>query len=136
MAKQMSEDNNATANAGAGSAQQRAVSKASTNYCNTSWDLVDACREGTVKLAEIPAAQLPEAMKAMTLEQREAHVKKMMEMRAGLQQKIMLLNREREAFVAAELKKQAQATGEQTLDQALVETVRGQAASRGYRFGE
>ena len=136
MAKQVSEDNNATANAGAGSAQQRAVSKASTNYCNTAWDLVDACRDGTVKLAEVPVAQLPEAMKTMTPEQREAHVKKMTEMRAGLQQKIMLLNREREAFVAAELKKQAQASGEQTLDQVLVETVRGQAATRGYRFGE
>jgi hypothetical protein len=136
MAKQTSEDNNAVANAGAGSAQQRAVSKASASYCNTAWDLVDACRDGTVKLADLPAAQLPEAMKAMTPEQREAHVKKMTEQRAGLQQKIMLLNREREAFVAEVLKKQTEATGEQTLDQAIVATVKGQASTLGYSFGE
>jgi hypothetical protein len=136
MAKQQSEDNNATAHAGKGAAQQRAVSKASYNYCNTAWDLVDACREGTVKLADVPVDQLPEAMKTMTPEQREAHLKKMTEMRAGLQQKIMLLNREREAFVAEALKKQAPATGEQTLDQAVVATVKGQAAALGYRFGE
>jgi hypothetical protein len=136
MAKQTSEDNNAVANAGAGSAQQRAVSKASASYCNTAWDLVDACRDGTVKLADLPAAQLPEAMKAMTPEQREAHVKKMTEQRAGLQQKIMLLNREREAFVAEVLKKQTEAAGEQTLDQAIVATVKGQASAVGYSFGE
>ena len=135
-AKQMSEDNNAAANAGAGAAQQRAVSKASFNYCNTSWDLVDACREGTVKLADIPAAQLPEAMRAMTPEQREAHLKQMTETRAGLQQKIMTLNREREAFVAEALKKQAETTGEQTLDQAIVATVKGQATAVGYTFGQ
>lgn len=136
MVKQLQADNDAEVNAKAGAAQQRAVSKASANYCNTAWDLVDACREGTVKLAEIPAEQLPEPMKAMTPEQREAHLNKMTEMRAGLQQKIMLLNREREAFVAGELKKQAQATGEQTLDEAIVATVKGQAAARGYHFGE
>jgi hypothetical protein len=136
MVKQLQADSDAEVNAKAGAAQQRAVSKASANYCNTAWDLVDACREGTVKLAEIPADQLPEPMKAMTPEQRDAHLKKMTEMRAGLQQKIMLLNREREAFVAGELKKQAQATGEQTLDEAIVATVKGQAAARGYRFGE
>ena len=89
-----------------------------------------------MKLADVPVDQLPEAMKAMTPEQREAHLRKMTEMRAGLQQKIMLLNREREAFVADELKKRALATGEQTLDQAVVATVRGQAAALGYRFGE
>ena len=74
--------------------------------------------------AEVPADQVPEPMKAMTPEQREAHLKKMPALRAGLQQKIMLLNREREAFVAEVLKKQTDTTGEQTLDQAIVATVK------------
>jgi len=136
MAKQNQADKDALANAGSGAANSRAVSKASSNYCNVSWDLVDACREGTVKLENLPADQLPEAMKAMSAAERAALVKKMTEQRAGLQQKIVLLNREREAFVAKAMKKLATANGEHTLDEAIVTTVKGQASARGYTFGE
>ena len=136
IANQVAQDNNALDNAGVGSAQQRAVSKASVSYCNTAWDLVDACREGTKKLADIPVDQLPEVMKTMTPEQREAHLAKMTAERTALQKKIQELNQAREAHVAEILKKQAETTGEQTLDQVVVATVRGQAAAVGYSFGE
>ncbi|WP_035607551.1 vWA domain-containing protein [Haloferula sp. BvORR071] len=136
MAKQVSEDANATANAAAGSAQQRAVSKASVNYCNTSWDLVDACRDGTKKLADVPVDQLPEAMQKMTPAEREAHLAKMSSERAALQKKIADLNVARERFVAEAEKKQAETSGEQTLDQVVVATVKAQASSVGYSFGE
>ena len=119
-----------------GSAQQRAVSKASVSYCNSTWDLVDACRDGTKKLADVPVSELPEAMKTMTPAEREAHLAKMTAERAALQKKIADLNVAREAFVAELQKKQAEATGEQTLDQAIVTTVKGQASAVGYTFGE
>jgi hypothetical protein len=50
-----------------------------------------------------------------------------------IQSQIQQLNKEREAFVAAEMKKQAE-NGGKTLDQALVETTRSQATALGYEF--
>ena len=55
--------------------------------------------------------------------------------RAAIQSQIMELNKQREAHIAAELKKQA-ASGSQTLDEALVETTRAQASALGYKFGK
>lgn len=136
IANQVAQDNNALANAASGAAASRAACKASGNYYNGTWDLVDACRDGTKKLADVPADQLPEAMKKMTPAEREAHLAKMTAERAALQKKIADLNVAREAFVAEALKKQAEATGEQTLDQVVVSTVRGQASAVGYSFGE
>ncbi len=136
IANQVEQDNNALANAASGAAASRAACKASGNYYNGTWDLVDACRDGTKKLAEVPVEQLPEAMKKMTPAEREAHLAKMTAERAALQKKIADLNVAREAFVAEAMKKQAEATGEQTLDQVVVSTVRGQASAVGYSFGE
>ncbi|WP_367875149.1 VWA domain-containing protein [Luteolibacter sp. Populi] len=136
VANQVAQDKNAADNAAAGSAQQRAVSKASVSYCNSAWDLVDACRDGTKKLSDVPVSELPEAMKTMTPAEREAHLARMTAERAALQKKIADLNVAREAFVAEIQKKQAEASGEQTLDQAIVATVKGQASAVGYSFGE
>lgn len=136
MAKQVEADRDATANAGKGAAVGRAMTKASSNYYNGNWDLVDACKDGKMKLAEVPAEQLPAEMKAMTPEQREAHLKKMTAERAALQLKIQELTRQRDAFVAEEMKRQADASGVATLDQAIVNTVRSQAEASGYSFGK
>lgn len=136
LANQTQADNDAIANAGNGAWATRANCKATGNYFNGSWDLVDACRDGSKKLADIPVDQLPEAMKTMTPEQRTAHLAKMTAERDALQKKIQELNKAREAFVAEAMKKQAEATGEQTLDQVVVATVRGQASAMGYSFNE
>ena len=136
LANQAQADNDAMANAGNGAWSTRANCKATGNYFNGSWDLVDACRDGSKKLADIPVDQLPENMRTMTAEERAAHLAKMTAERADLQKKILELNRARESFVAEAMKKQAESTGEQTLDQVVVGTVRGQAAAVGYSFGE
>jgi len=136
MAKQTAADNDAIANARQGAAVGRAATKASGNYFNSNWDLVDACRDGRMKLTDVPQDQLPAEMKAMTPEQRTAHLAKMTAERAALQQKIQELTRQREAFVAEELRKQAATTGVVTLDQAIVNTVRSQAEASGYTFAK
>ncbi len=134
--KQSEADADAIANAAKGAATQRAMTKATSNYFNGSWDLVDACRDGKVKVAELKEADLPEAMQKMTAAEREAHVAKMTAERAALQAKIHELSRQRDAHVAELAKKQAEATGEQTLDQVIAGTVKEQAAARGYTFAE
>ncbi|MGE5795791.1 MAG: vWA domain-containing protein, partial [Ignavibacteria bacterium] len=44
---------------------ERTVTKSGSQYRNDSWDLVDAEKEGKVKVSEIPAEQLPEEMQKM-----------------------------------------------------------------------
>lgn len=131
--KQNRADKDADDNAKAGAPVSRAVTKASANYSNTSWDLVDAMREKKIDPAKVPADELPAEMRAMTPEARTAYIEKAAKDRAAIQSKIMELNKQREAYVAEELRKQADG-GAQTLDEALVETTREQAASLGYSF--
>lgn len=131
--KQNRADKDADDNAKAGAPVSRAVTKASANYSNTSWDLVDAMREKKIDPAKVPAEELPAEMRAMTPEARTAYIEKAGKDRAAIQSKIMELNKQREAYVAEELRKQA-GGGAQTLDEALVETTREQAASLGYSF--
>lgn len=133
--KQSRADQDAAANAKSGARVSRAVSKASINYSNDSWDLVDALREKKIDPAKIAAKDLPAEMQSIAPEARVAYIEKAAKTRAEIQSKIMELNKQREAFVAGELKKQA-ATGGKTLDEALVETTREQASSLGYTFGK
>ncbi len=131
--KQSLADNDAAANAKAGADVSRAVTKASSNYSNTSWDLVDATREKKIDPAKIPARDLPVTMQSIAPSDRAAFIEKAAQQRTELHAKILELNQQRESFVAEELKKQA-GTSTQTLDEALVETTREQAKSLGYTF--
>lgn len=132
-AKQEAQDANSSLQKSAGAEVQRALTKASANYSNVGWDLVDACQRGGVKLEEIKAEDLPAEMQKMTPDERKAHVDAMAEQRAKLQAQIKKLNEERLKFVADKAVK----TGpEQTLDQAICAAVREQAAQRSIEFGK
>ena len=133
--KQNVADKDATANAKSGAEISRAVTKASVNYSNTSWDLVDAMRERKIDIAEIPVADLPAEMQSLAPADRAKFVGKAAKDRAEIQSQILVLNQQREAYVAEALKKQT-TSGGQTLDEALVETTRSQAAAQGYKFGQ
>ena len=131
--KQTAADKDAHANAMAGADVSRAVTKASSNYINTSWDLVDALREKKIDPAKIPAGDFPAEMRALAPEARVDFIEKAARSRAVIQSQILELNKQRQAHIAGEMKKQA-TSGPQTLDEALVETTRAQATERGYSF--
>jgi von Willebrand factor type A domain len=131
--KQLSADTAAAASPASGAAVERAITKANTSYSNSSWDLVDALREKKVNLEKCVEADLPNEMKALAPAARVEFVEKAARERTEIQSKIMELNKSREAYVAEELKKQAN-SGLQTLDQALIETARKQATKLGYTF--
>jgi hypothetical protein len=133
-ARQAEADKDASAQEASGAHVQRAVTKASANYSNTAWDLVDAAKEKKVDVAKLSADQLPPEMRELKPEERAAFVEKAAKERTAIQEKIVALNQEREAYVAEEMKKRATQTSEKTLDQALVETTREQATARGYKF--
>ena len=132
-ANQKTADDDAAANAGKGADVQRAVTKASGNYSNAGWDLVDAYREKKIDPAKLPAADLPEEMRGIAPEKRKDIIEKAAASRANIQKQIKELNGEREEHIAAKLKEQADG-GAKTLDQALIEATRKQASEVGYTF--
>ena len=133
-AKQQVADQDALANKGAGAPVQRAVSKASMNYSNASWDLGDAVRDKKADFPSLPKDELAEPLRDLEAEELKARIEAAAKQRAAIQTEIAKLNKEREAFVTEERKKQAVA-GEKTLDEVMVETARAQASALGYEFG-
>ncbi|MFV1964733.1 MAG: VWA domain-containing protein [Pirellulaceae bacterium] len=131
--RQMAQDTNA-AQQSAGSSVQRAVSKANAYYRNSAWDLVDAAEEGAVELSTLKKEDLPESLRGMNLQQQRAYVTKQSAERKRLQSQINELNTARKEFVAARRKETAQQAGRKTLDQALAETIRSQAAEKAFTF--
>ena len=104
--RQMAQDRNA-AKAAASSAAARAGFKASKQYRNSGWDLVDAVSEEKVELEELPKEQLPEAMRALDGPARVKYVAEMAKKRAAIQAEIRKLSDARDAYLAKERKRLA-----------------------------
>jgi hypothetical protein len=79
---------------------QRAATKSSKNYSNIAWDLVDAEKEGKIKLEELEEGELPAEMKKMDKKQRRAYLQKKKKERKKLQDKIKNLKKQRDKYVA------------------------------------
>lgn len=127
-ARQLAQDSNAAAKAESGAQVQRIVSKASANYCNTGWDLVDACKQKDFDITKIKDADLPEEMKKMSVEERKTYLEKKMAEREGIQKQVLALNKDREAYVATQRKESAKTD---TLDTAMTKALRSQAEKKG-----
>ncbi len=112
---------------------QRAAAKASPQYSNSAWDLVDAKKAGTVKLEEMAEAELPQEMKGMSAQEKNDYVAALQGRREALQKKIARLHGERESYVKDKMKNLAAA---ETLDQAIIRALRLQAAGKNFRFDQ
>lgn len=110
---------------------QRSVTKSGAQYKNSGWDLVDAKREGKVKIEELKDEELPEEMKKMTVQERKAYLDKMEKEREVIQNKINKLNDERSKFIA---KKMLDNKNDNTLDAVMIKTIREQAKQKNYKF--
>ncbi len=127
-ARQVDQDKNA-ANLSASSIATRAGSKASALYRNSEWDLIDARKEGKA----VPTAELPQELKQLSENEREAFLAKKTQERTTLQQQIAKLSAERERAIASELKNRAQ-NSSKSMDDALIESARAQAQKAKYVF--
>lgn len=132
--RQKKQDANA-ASVAAGSMAQRAVFKSSANYSNAGWDLVDAEKNGKVELDELKEEELPANMRKMSPEERRAYVDAQRARREKIQKKIQELNQQRKQFVA-EKRKELDQSGEDTLDQAMIKSVREQATGKKFEFAD
>lgn len=110
---------------------QRSVSKASSQYYNATWDLVDADKEGSVDIDKLSKDQLPEEMKKMNKKERREYIEKKKKERKKIQKKINKLNEARKKYIAKKRKEMAK---EDTLDQAVIKTIRKQAERKNFKF--
>jgi len=132
-ARQAAQDSNAATVAPA-SVAARAQTKASSLYNNGSWDLVDAVSQKQVKLEEVKDSELPEELKKLSADERNAFVETKQKERAAIQEQIAKLGKDRDAFVAAERKKQVAGAGTNTLDAAIISAIHAQAGKNGLQF--
>ena len=116
---------------GAPTAASRAESKGGGLYRFEGQDLVERLRQDPkFDVKKVPEAELPDALKKMTPEEREKHVRKLSGERAEIQEKINELAKKREAYIQAELKKKPSAT-DRAFDEAVRGALRDQARTKG-----
>lgn len=127
-ARQMAQDGNAAAKAESGAQVQRIISKASANYSNTGWDLVDASKQKDFDITKVKEADLPDEMKKMNANERKAYLEKKIAERTEIQKQVLALNKEREAYVTTKRKESAKTD---TLDTAMTKALRSQAEKKG-----
>jgi len=129
--QQLGNDSMAEENKKSGAEVQRAVTKATSNYWNASWDLCDASQAEDFDWKKLKDSELPEAMRELDLEGRKKYVAERQTKRTEIQKEIQTLNKARAAFVA---KAQQKEVTENTLDIVVSKAVRKQAAAKGYQF--
>ena len=110
---------------------ERTITKGSGQYNNSSWDLVDAKKDGSLDLAKIPKDQLPKEMQNMSLEEQKKYIDKKAKEREKYQNKINELDKQRRDYIA---KKIAEKPEDNTLDAAMLKIIREQASNKNYKF--
>ncbi len=128
---QAAQDKNASLFEKAGAAVQRAVTKASTLYKNSTWDLVDAVKKDGVKLEAVREEELPKELKDLKPDARQAFVDQKAAERTKIQSDIKKLSEDRQKYVAEKAKEKG---SNDTLDQVIVQAVREQAAKKAIEF--
>jgi len=130
LANQLVQDNNAT-RLGVQSCSSRIVAKGSALYDSSAWDLVDAALRDDFQWAALRDADLPEALRPLTPEQRQAHVDALRATRQGIQERIEAVSKDRERFLGQRREEQSKEQGP-GLDEALRGALVEQAGAKGF----
>jgi von Willebrand factor type A domain len=104
---------------GARTMGSRIGTKGSSSFKNESWDLVDAVKDGKVKLEDVPEAALPSELAGRDQAGREAWLRERGDERKAVQTKIQALQAERARY----LEKQRAAEEGNSLDAAIDEVL-------------
>ncbi len=121
-------------NAAPAASAQRAAFKGSGRY-RAKNDIIDAIASKKLKLKDIKEEELPAELKKLDKKERMAYVEKKSQERTAIQKKIQDLNKKRNAYIAAERKKQA-SKSTSTFDSAVIKVIRTQAAKKKFKFEE
>jgi hypothetical protein len=110
---------------------QRSAAKASSQYSNEEWDLVDAVKKDGGIIEKLKSEQLPEEIRSLSTGEQKKYIEKKAQERKQIQAKINKLNEDRRRYVEDQQKKNL---NENSLDQAMLKAIRTQAQKRNYSF--
>jgi hypothetical protein len=110
---------------------ERAVSKSTHAYKNSTWDLVDAAKADDKVVGETESEYLPSEMKAMSVEQRKTYVKQKSSERERIQKEIQVLSEKRRVFLA---EKSAGTSQESMLDASMIKAIKDKAKTKELRW--
>jgi len=130
MAQQKRQDDNALSY-GKENNVERAVSKSSHAYKNSSWDLVDAAKDSDKAINEAKPEDLPKEMQRMTVEQRKAYVKQKSDERAKIQTEIQSLHKLRQDFIEKQSKQSGQ---EKMLDASMMKAIKEKGTAKNLKW--
>lgn len=106
---------------------ERAISKSSHAYENSTWDLVDATRDDEKAISKVEEEYLPQEMKGMTTTEKKAYVDKKASERAQIQKEIQVLNEKRKTFIAQQ---STAKSDEGTLDASMIRAIKTKAKDK------
>lgn len=107
----------------------RAVSKSSHVYKNSSWDLVDASEEKEFEITKLSEEQLPAEMQKMSDTEKDSYIQLKKEERENIKKEINELNIKRSQFLA-----QQNQNNEGMLDNAVLKAIKLQASDKNFQF--
>ncbi len=99
-------------------------------------ELLDGLSSGKVKLESLKKDQLPAEYQKLNQEELKVELGKKQQERAELQGRIQKLTRDREEYVAAERKRQAEQGKGDSFDAKVAASIRAQAARKGIDYGK
>ena len=105
---------------------ERAISKSTHAYKNSSWDLVDAAKDDGKVITETDDEYLPEEMKGMSDEAKKEYVKQKSAERARIQKEIQQLNEKRRVYIEQKTAGQNDAM----LDAAMIKAIKEKAKGK------
>ena len=118
------------------SAADRAGAKASPQYDNSNWDLVDAAKNNKdFDVKKLKEEELPDEMRKMTPEARVAFVETKSKERAEIAKQIKELAGKRDAYIKEEVQKKGLDTNK-AFDEAVRKSIMEQAGKKGFEFEE
>lgn len=123
--QQEAQDRNA-GSYGAANKAERAVSKSTHAYKNSSWDLVDAAKDDAKVITETDEAYLPAEMQEMNDEEKKEYVDRKSAERSKIQTEIRELNEKRRLYI----KEKTAGQDEAMLDAAMINAIREQAKAK------
>ncbi|MCH2205495.1 MAG: VWA domain-containing protein [Lentisphaerales bacterium] len=130
--RQMAQDKNASGiskSIGAG----RAASKGSKLYTNENWDLIDALKSNKLQLNNINQKELPENLQNKSLQDIRTFINVKEAERQQIQKQINNLGQKRGQFIKEKLQ-DLNKNGEETLDSAMIKSLKEQAKQKGFAF--
>ncbi len=108
----------------------RAVSKSNKIYNNSSWDLVDATKNGNISLEKIKRKNLPKNLQNKTIKELKEYVTKQKTAREKIQKEIQQLNEKRRKYIATNQTKENM----DALESVMLKAIKKQATKKGYSW--